>query len=97
MLTLPRDLVDIVASYLHNDKQALHKELRDLSYGFIRNHYVGRMQALITHDGYIVHAPFWPNPVFENLPARWNWPPLNYHELRDQALIIRQYGNVAWI
>ena len=97
MLTLPRELAHIVASYLHNGKQRIHKELRDLSYTFVRNHYLGRVQAIVTHDGRILSAPYWTHPVFEDLPARLHWPPLNYHELRERMLIARQYTGVTWI
>ena len=83
---LPRELAKIVISFLRNEKRALHKELRDLSYGFIRTHYLGMMRA----DG---HAPY---PVFAQLPTRFCWPPLNYYELREKRQLKRQYGEI-WI
>ena len=93
MLTLPSELAEIVVSFLRNEKEALHKELRDLSYAFIRNHYLGMMRVLVTEDG---NAPYWPNPVFAQLPTRFCWPPLNYYELREELQLKRQYGGI-WI
>ena len=88
---LPHELIQIVAGYLHNPKSLLHKELSNLAYTFIRIHYLGRMRVYIDDFGTVVSVPFYPNPVFENLPARMCWPPLNFWERRENRLVHRQF------
>ena len=76
-MCLPREIVQIVASYLHNSKKLIHTELHNLSYSFVRMTYLGRMRVVIDDMGMPVNVPHFAHPVFENLPARMHWPPLN--------------------